>query len=94
MHFLYIIHSKSVNKYYVGETTNVENRLILHKEGRFRRAFTKIAKDWEIVLKFECADRSEALFLESFIKRMKSKKFIEKIIDTPKILAEILSKHR
>ena len=32
------------------------------------------------MLSFPCKDRTEALFLERFIKRMKSKKFIQKIM--------------
>jgi len=92
MHFVYIIYSNCVDKFYVGETADVENRLILHKSGKFKGAFTKIAHDWRIVLEFECENREDALFLESFIKRMKSRKFIEKITQTPSILYDILEK--
>ena len=58
------------------------------------KTFTKITDDWELILVFKCTDRSEALYLESFIKRMKSKVFIEKIISNPKILEDILSKKK
>ena len=94
MHFIYIIYSKDVNKFYVGETPDVENRVALHNEHYFKDAFTKIAKDWEVVLKFECRNRSEAIFIEKFIKRMKSNQFIKKIIQDPAILSDILVKHQ
>ncbi|WP_093369559.1 GIY-YIG nuclease family protein [Psychroflexus sediminis] len=94
MHFVYIIHSEDVNKYYVGETSHVEHRLALHKNHYFKGAYTRMANDWELVLKFECRNRSEALFIEKFIKRMKSTKFIKKIIQTPTILSDIIEKHR
>jgi putative endonuclease len=91
-HFLYILYSSSVDKFYVGESPDVLQRLSLHKNHHFDRAFTKIANDWEIKLEFECQNRKDALFLEKFIKRMKSKKFIEKIIETPDILNQVLTK--
>jgi putative endonuclease len=92
VHFIYVIYSNSVDKYYVGETHNVQERLDLHNNGSFDKSFTKIAKDWHTVLEFECADRGEALFLERFIKRMKSRKFIERLILNPEILSDVLSK--
>jgi len=91
-HFLYILHSKLTNAYYTGETHNVEERILKHNNHSYQNSFTKITDDWELILVFECTDRSESLYLESFIKRMKSKVFIEKIIANPEILKDILSK--
>ena len=92
MHFLYIIYSKKVNKYYIGETSNPENRLKQHNEHYFKANFTKAASDWEIVLSFQCNTREDDVFLERFIKKMKSRRFIEKVIQNPKILNDILKK--
>ena len=90
MHFLYVIYSKEVDKFYVGETKDPVERLKLHNRHYFKKGFSKIADDWEIVLTFECNSRKDALFLEKFIKQMKSKKFIHKLIKKPNILSEIL----
>jgi putative endonuclease len=89
MHFLYIIYSKSQDRYYIGETSNLNYRLELHNTHQFKGSFTKIADDWQFVLKHECSSKTEALYLERFIKRMKSRKFIEKIIKDPKIVVNI-----
>ena len=91
-HFLYILYSNSVNKFYIGETSDVSFRLNLHKTHEFKGSFTKIATDWEIKLTFENSEKSNILFLEKFIKKMKSKVFIQKIIENPEILNDILSK--
>lgn len=91
-HFLHIIYSKSVDKFYIGETDNVSKRLEIHNQHLIKGAFTKVAIDWEIKVTFECKNRNEALFLEKFIKRMKSRNFILKVIQNPEILNEILSK--
>jgi len=74
MHYLYIIFSNSLNKFYVGESHNVEERLQKHNNHSYKDAFSNIANDWVIVLSKKCASRDDALFLESFTKRMKSKK--------------------
>ncbi|MGG7034698.1 MAG: GIY-YIG nuclease family protein [Flavobacterium sp.] len=92
MHYLYIIYSKTADKFYIGETQNLEERLQKHNEHLYNNSFTKIASDWKLVLQFNCINRDNALFLEQFIKRMKSRKFIEKIISQPNILNEILTK--
>ena len=94
MHYLYIIFSQKVDKFYIGETQDIESRIEKHKMHPFQNSFTKIANDWILKLSFECKDRNEALFLEKFIKRMKSKKFTQKIIDEPEILNDILSKNK
>lgn len=77
-HFLYIVYSKSTAKYYVGETHDVHERISKHNQHLYSNSFSKIANDWDLVLFFECINRDDALYLERFIKRMKSKVFIEK----------------
>ena len=91
-HFLYILFSKSKTKYYIGETHNITARLLRHNDHTYNNSFTKIANDWEVFLTFECSNKLDALYLERFIKRMKSKVFVKKIIQNPEILNDILSK--
>lgn len=91
-HILYILFSNSSQKYYVGETHDINGRILKHNNHSYSNSFSKIANDWELVLSFNCDNRTEALYLERFIKRMKSKIFIEKIILNPEILSDILSK--
>ena len=92
MHYLYIIYSDSLNKYYVGETPDVDVRLAQHNSHYFKNNFTRSANDWKILLKYPCENKHEALFLEKFIKKMKSRKFIEKFVKNPEILLDILKK--
>ena len=92
MHFLYILHSKTCNKYYIGETHNIQERIYKHNQHDYANSFSKITDDWSIVLSLDCKDRIDALYIENFIKKMKSKVFIEKIILKPNILSDILSK--
>ena len=93
MHYLYIIYSESLHRYYVGETPNVEIRLAQHKQHYFKTNFTKAADDWKLSVEYACQNRGEALFLEKFIKKMKSRLFIEKIISNPEIFTDLLKKY-
>ncbi len=90
MHFLYIIYSPSADKYYTGETNDVPARLDLHNSHKNIKAFTKAAYDWQVKLIFNCETKGEALYLERFVKKMKSRKFIHKVIEEPEILNDIL----
>jgi putative endonuclease len=92
MHFFYIIYSESLDTFYIGETYNVVERVLKHNSHTYENSFTKIASDWKLVLSYELTSRDEAIFVEKFVKRMKSKVFINKIIAKPEIVADILSK--
>jgi putative endonuclease len=92
-HFLYILYSKSKDKFYIGETHAINERLNKHNNHYYKNSFTKIASDWEVCLTFECENQEKIRFLEQFIKKMKSKVFIKKIIQNPLILEDILFKN-
>ena len=94
MHYLYILHSKSSDKYYIGETFDADIRLEKHNTHFYSNSFTKIAEDWTMVLQYQGETKESILFLERFIKKMKSKKFIAKVIQNPDILTDILLKRK
>ncbi|MBA5628947.1 GIY-YIG nuclease family protein [Moheibacter lacus] len=53
MHFLYILYSKKLNRYYIGETADVSFRLKLHLDKAFSTSFTSRSDDWELVFSFQ-----------------------------------------
>ena len=69
MHHLYILYSKSATKFYIGETHNIDDRIIKHNQHSYSDSFTKIANDWEFVLLFNCSGREEATFLENLSRK-------------------------
>lgn len=81
MNYVYILHSKSVDKFYIGETKDLVAKLLQHNNHSFRSASTKIANDWIIVWSIECLDRSQARKIEAFIKKMKSRVYLEKLLN-------------
>ncbi len=78
-YFLYILKSKVLDKFYVGISQNPRLRLGYHNT--IEKGFTSRYRPWEIVYTQEFRSKSEALAVEQKIKRWKSKKMIERIID-------------
>lgn len=78
-HFVYILYSKSINRYYIGSSEDPEKRLIKHLANH--SGFTGKAKDWIICYKESFQNRLEALKREREIKKWKSRKMIEDLID-------------
>jgi len=58
----------------------------------FNKSFTKAASDWRIQLTYSCISIEDAKYLERFLKRLKSRKFIMKVIENPSILDDIIIK--
>lgn len=75
MYYTYILFSKSINKYYVGYTSDLKKRFDRH--GKDRSKFTGQCDDWEMVKFFEFETKSEAMKLESKIKKRGIKRFLE-----------------
>jgi putative endonuclease len=92
LHYLYIIYSKEIDQYYVGETEDTEVRLNQHNSGFFKGSSTSKAKDWEYLLLVSCENRLMARRLENFIKKQKNRKFLESIIYDPEKLKSILAR--
>ena len=78
MFFTYILFSKKLNKFYVGRTSNLGQRLIDHNAGRSK--FTKSGRPWEIVYQQEFQTRAEAMHLESRIKGRGIARYLREII--------------
>ncbi len=78
MYWVYILRSDSADRYYIGQTDNPEKRINAHRSGKSE--YTRRASDWYLVYKKEYETRKQAQKVENFIKRQKSRTFLEKII--------------
>ncbi|MBP5982188.1 MAG: GIY-YIG nuclease family protein [Fluviicola sp.] len=88
-YYVYILHSQKLNRFYIGTTDNPANRLIEHNSIKYEDAYTVKGIPWDLKLAYQCKSSENAYLIEKFIKRMKSKVFIQKIIDFPDILVDI-----
>jgi putative endonuclease len=73
-HFLYILYSDSRNRYYIGQTDNVESRLQYHNSGYVLS--TKYGRPWKLVFSKSFADRSSAMKEETRLKNAKNRNYL------------------
>ena len=79
MFHTYILFSTKKNKYYIGSTSNLEERIKKHNSQH--KGFIGGIGDWQVVYKEVYETKSEAYKREMQIKRWKSRKMIEKLIN-------------
>ncbi len=81
MYYVYILYSGFSDKYYVGHTDDVVRRLKEHNE-LSESSYTSKHRPWILKAYFQISeDRGLAMRVERFIKKQKSRKFIEKVLD-------------
>ena len=79
MPYIYILYSEKLNKYYVGSCVNLERRLYEHNIGHSK--FTSLGIPWKIVYTEELETEQWARKRELDIKKKKSRKYIEDLIE-------------
>ena len=78
MFYAYILQSTKSGRYYIGHTENIEARLQRHNTGKVKA--TKNKGPW-VLMSYETFEtKAEANSRELYIKSMKSRVFIEKLI--------------
>ena len=81
MYYIYILYSRTANRYYVGHSINPWARLAQHLSNSGDK-YTGSYKDWELMGVFEVSTiRADADRIEKLIKRQKSRVFIERMLD-------------
>ena len=79
MYYTYTLYSKSIDKYYVGYTSDLTLRLQRHNNGWGK--FSSRGIPWELVYSEKFSTKTEAIKREREIKKKKSRKFIEYLIN-------------
>jgi putative endonuclease len=74
------LYSDSIQKYYIGYSSKPDQRLEFHNSS-LNKIWSKCGQPWVLKRTILFTDKQTALKAEKFIKRMKSKSFIEKIVE-------------
>ena len=82
MYYLYILQSESTDRYYIGQTDNLERRLSEHNDSRYTGSKTtkRFKGPWKLVYSEQYKTRHEAMSRERQIKGWKSRKAIDRLI--------------
>jgi putative endonuclease len=83
--YVYILYSSKSDRYYIGYTSDVQRRLEEHNDPKRKNKFTTKHIPWELRATFEISEnRGDALLVERFIKKQKSRIFLKKLIEEKK----------
>lgn len=78
MFFVYILQSEKDNGYYIGSTGDIDKRIEKHNKGQSK--YTKSKRPWKLKYTEEYRTLSEARKREYYLKSLKSKIAIEKLL--------------
>jgi putative endonuclease len=88
-----IIYSENADKFYIGQTMDIERREMQHNNKCFKDCSTKIAVDWTVFHLIECKSRKQAILIEKHIKKMRSRKYILNLKKYPDIAQRLFDKY-
>lgn len=78
-YIVYILFSEKLNRHYTGATTNIDVRMDFHENAENHK-YTHRANDWKQIFTLECDNKAQMLAIEKHIKSMKSKVYIQNLI--------------
>ena len=83
MYFVYILQNEKNGRYYVGSTGDLNRRILEHNSGKTKSL--KYLIPLKIVFKKEFNEKLKARQIEKKLKKLKSRKILEKIISEQKL---------
>lgn len=78
--YVYALFNLKVNKIYIGQTADIEKRLISHNRKIGNHYTAKFHGEWKLIYKESVATRSEALKREKQLKSFRGREFLKQFI--------------
>lgn len=76
--YVYIVYNKKHDRFYIGQTENLDERVKDHNDKRFSKSYTaRFNGEWELVYKKEFTSRSEAIKREKQLKSYRGREHIK-----------------
>jgi len=81
MYYTYAIYNAKHNKIYIGQTSNLAQRIDLHNSNKFKGCYTsRFDGKWKLVYHKSVATRHEALKREKQLKSYRGREYIKEHI--------------
>ena len=80
MYYFYVLFSENLNRYYIGHTADINERIKKHNTNH--KGFTGKSNDWKVVYSEKFNLKTEAYSRERGVKSWKSRKKIEQLINS------------
>jgi putative endonuclease len=79
-YYFYILYSKKLDKFYLGHTKDLDDRLRRHNS--HHKGFTGKANDWKIIYSEHYSSKQLAYNRELTVKKWKNREMIEQLISS------------
>ncbi len=79
---VYILYSAGLDRYYTGSCNDLSYRTDQHLNKKYGKSFTSKVNDWTLFWHFDDLSYKQARAIETHIKSMKSKIYIQKFVIT------------
>ena len=89
---VYILFSKQIDQCYIGSCLDLATRLEFHQNKVFKNAFTRRANDWELYFEIPDLSFEAARKIETHIKNMKSRVYLQNLTNYPEISLKLTLK--
>ncbi|UZD24339.1 GIY-YIG nuclease family protein [Algoriphagus halophytocola] len=90
---VYILYSRSLDKFYIGYTANFTARLAYHNSTQ-NKIWTKRGQPWEVHLLIDRLEKSQALKMEKHLKKMKSRNYLINLKADPSAIDALIQRFR
>lgn len=81
MYIVYALYNKEHRKIYIGQTKDIDYRMVLHRKKTFGNSYTaRFSGDWVIIYTEQVHDRGVALRREKELKSFRGREFVRKHI--------------
>jgi putative endonuclease len=90
---VYILYSSSANKFYIGCTKDFQQRFEYHIIKEFPDSYTAKYSDWQLFYEIPNISITVARKIETHIKQMKSRVYLQNLKKYPQITQQLLSKY-
>ncbi len=89
MAFVYILYSKSIDRFYVGSCFDLDSRLREHNTKKYPNSYTAKTDDWEIFFSIDGLEFQQARRIEKHIKNMKSRIYYFRLLNNQDVVEKL-----
>ena len=93
MFYVYVLYSEKLDRFYTGQTHDIDSRLEKHNTKYYENKWTSKGIPWSIFLIIECQSKKQSLSIEKHIKRMKSSKYIRNLKKYPELILKLKNEY-
>lgn len=90
---VYVLHSDKLGRFYIGSCKEFQFRFEDHLKRVYARSYTSTTDDWQLFLLLKNLSYGQARSIESYIKKMKSKVYIQNLAKYPDMVTKLIERY-